>query len=133
MSDDVAHILTILAVERLGECLEFYRRAFPWELKVETPMYAEFLLPGGMRLGLYKREGFGRSAGGLPFQAPAGALLPTELYLRALDLEAAVARLESAGARRLPALAPRAWGDEVVYFADPAGNVLALARPLGGA
>lgn len=132
MPDDVAHILTILAVERLGECLEFYRRAFPWELRVETPVYAEFLLPGGMRLGLYQRERFGRSAGGLPFLAPGGALLPTELYLRALDLEAAIERLESAGARQLSALSPRAWGDEVVYFADPAGNILALARPLVG-
>ncbi len=129
---DVAHVLTILAVERLGECLDFYRRAFAWELTVETPVYAELLLPGGMRLGLYQREGFGRSAGALPHQAPAGALTPTELYLRAFDLEAAIERLRSAGARRLSPLAPRAWGDEVAYFADPAGNVLALARPLEG-
>ena len=30
----------------------------------------------------------------------------------------------------LPA-APRDWGDEAAYFADPDGNVLVVARPLG--
>ena len=133
MPEDVAHVLTILAVEDLPSSLDFYRRAFPWELTVEVPVYAEFTLPGGMRLGLYERESFGRNTGAAPISAPAGALLPTELYLHAAALEEAVARVEAAGARLLAPLAPRPWGDEVVYFADPSGNVLALARPLTNA
>jgi len=56
--------------------------------------------------------------------------LPTELYLHAVELEVALERLESAGAPVLSALAPRVWGDEVAYFADPSASVLALARPL---
>jgi len=39
--------------------------------------------------------------------------------------------LEAAGARLLSAAAPRDWGDEAAYFADPDGNVLVVARPVG--
>ncbi len=37
-------------------------------------------------------------------------------------------RAIAAGARELSPLAPRDWGDEAAYFADPDGNVLAVAR-----
>ena len=53
------------------------------------------------------------------------------LYLRVDDLPAAVDALEAAGARLLSAAAPRDWGDEAAYFADPDGNVLVVARPVG--
>jgi predicted enzyme related to lactoylglutathione lyase len=130
---DVAHVLTILAVDDLPTSVAFYRRAFSWELTVEVAVYAEFALPGGMRLGLYEREGFGRNTGAAPIAAPAGSLLPTELYFHAAALEETLGDLEAAGARLLSPLAPRPWGDEVAYFADPSGNVLALARPLTNA
>ncbi|HQY60126.1 MAG: VOC family protein [Myxococcales bacterium] len=127
----VRHTLTILAVERLAESVAFYRAAFAWPEAVETPVYVELALPGGQRLGLYEREAFGRNTGQVPARVPAGALSTTELYLHADDLEAAIAALEAAGARCLSPRAPRPWGDEAAYFADPSGNVLVVARALG--
>jgi uncharacterized glyoxalase superfamily protein PhnB len=50
------------------------------------------------------------------------------LYLYPDDLEAAIDRLVAAGARPLSSIALRDWGDEVAYFADPDGTVIALAR-----
>jgi uncharacterized glyoxalase superfamily protein PhnB len=88
-------------------------------------------MPGDQRLGLYERTAFGRNTGQAPGTTPDGALTGTELYFYPDDLRAAIARLEAAGARELSALAKRDWGDEAAYFADPDGNVLVVARPLG--
>lgn len=124
-----AHVLTILAVENLNASAAFYAAAFGWTATVETPVYVEFALPGGQRFGVYERHGFGRNVGQVPVKVGAGELAPTELYLVVDDPVAAIARVQSAGARELSPWAARPWGDEVAYFADPSGNVLALARP----
>lgn len=129
MNLGVRHVLTILAVERFREVVDFYKAAFSWEATVETPVYAEFALPGGQRIGIYEREGFARNTEQAPVAIGGGELAPTELYFHADDLGAAIARLAAAGARVLSPPALRGWGDEAAYFADPAGNVLVLARP----
>ena len=121
------HVLTILAVADLPRAVAFYRDAFGWEQMVDAAVYVEFRLPGGMALGLYERNGFGRNTGQVPAAVPPGALAGTELYLRTDDLAGAAARLEAAGARLLSPAAPRDWGDTVAYYADPDGNVLAIA------
>ena len=120
--------IVILAVADLPRALAFYRSSFGWPIDADTPVYVEFRLPAGMRLGLYRRDGFGRNVGATPHRVPTGELAATELYLYPADLEATGDRLVAAGARPLSPIAPRDWGDEVAYFADPDGNVLALAR-----
>jgi predicted enzyme related to lactoylglutathione lyase len=124
------HVLTILAVEDLRRAADFYVRAFGWPKSVETPVYVELSLPDGMRLGVYQREGFARNTGQSPLRAEDGAITSTELYLYADDPTHAAERLREAGARELSPMAPRAWGDEAAYFADPDGNVVVVARPL---
>ena len=66
-----------------------------------------------------------------PAQVGAGELAPVELYVYCDDLEAAISRIVDAGARTLSQRSERDWGDECAYFADPMGNVIVLARPLG--
>jgi predicted enzyme related to lactoylglutathione lyase len=120
--------LVILAVEDRTRALTFYREAFGWSLEVNAPTYAELALPGGLRLGLYDRRGFGKNFGHEPRST--GGVSCTELYVQVDDLDRADARLMQAGARLLDRCRPRDWGDEVAYYADPDGNVIALARPL---
>jgi len=123
------HILTILAVGDLDRSKAFYRRAFGWPLRVEVPVYAEFALPDGRGLGLYAKEGFAKNVGQVPTLATPERIGPTELYFHVDDLDAATRRLVAAGARLLSGRAPRDWGDEAAYYADPDGNVLVVARP----
>jgi predicted enzyme related to lactoylglutathione lyase len=120
--------LVILAVGDLAETVRFYRDAFGWATTVEVPVYVELELPKGMALGLYEREAFGRNTSQVPAPTPPGALAPVELYLSVDDLPGCVDRVRAAGGRLLSDPAPRDWGDEVAYFADPAGNVVAVAR-----
>ncbi len=122
-------ILTILAVDDLPRARAFYEQAFGWPARIEVPVFVEFELPDGRGLGVYQREAFAHNTQQLPPPVPAGEISGTELYFRVEDLPAAVARLERAGARLLSAAAPRPWGDEAAYFADPDGNVLVVARP----
>lgn len=124
------HLLTILAVTDLALAARFYREAFGFAPHVEVPVYVEFALPDGRGLGVYQRESFALNTGEMPAATPPGALSNTELYFHCPDLEASIQRIEAAGARKLSALAPRGWGDEAAYYADPEGNVLVLARPL---
>ena len=124
--------LVILAVRDLPQAVRFYRDALGCPQTVDVPVYVEFELPGGQRLGLYERRAFGLNTGQVPEETPKGALTGTELYFYPDDVLAAIFRLEWAGARKLSALAERGWGDEAAYFADPDGNVLVVARRLQG-
>jgi Rho-binding antiterminator len=122
-------ILIILAVSDLKRSARFYEQAFSWTRTVDAPVYLEYTLANGMRLGLYQRESFAVNTGVLPEVAGPGSITGSELYLRVADVEQAAIRLIDAGARVLSKPAPRDWGDEVAYVADPDGNVIALARP----
>lgn len=120
--------LVILAVTDLKRAVQFYRAAFGWRHTVDVPVYAEFELPNAQRVGVYERRAFAANTGATPHEVPPGELAPAELYFYCDDLPGAVARVMGAGARELSPAAARTWGDEVAYFADPDGNVLALAR-----
>ena len=123
------HVLTILAVDDLERAAGFYEQAFGWPRSVSVPVYVE-LDAAGMRLGLYLREGFAKNTGGeIPAARPPRGTSATEIYLHCDDLDDVIARLRAIGARVLSELAPRPWGDDAAYFADPEGNVVAVARP----
>lgn len=125
-----SHILTILAVKDLGVARTFYDAAFGWPARVDVPVYVELELPDGRGLGLYQREGFAHNTGQAPLVIPDGEITGTEIYLHCDDLALTMERLKRAGARELSPRAPRDWGDEAAYYADPDGNVLVVARPL---
>lgn len=125
----VHHVLTILAVADLERAVRFYCDGFGWLPRVETPVYVELGLPDGRGLGLYKRDGFARNTGQVPMAVPEGQTGGTEIYLHCDDLHTVIKHVEAAGARKLSELAPRDWGDEAAYYADPDGNVVVLARP----
>jgi len=125
----VRHVLTILAVADLEASVAFYRDAFGWPARVEVPVYVEFALPDGRGLGLYARDGFAANVGQVPALHAPDRIGGTELYLHVDDMDEATQRLEAAGATLLSPRAPRDWGDEAAYYADPDGNVVVVARP----
>lgn len=122
--------LVILAVHDVSRAARFYEDAFGWRTEVDVPVYREYALPAGMRLGLYRRDAFMKNIGERPvsLRAPEHTLA-TELYLLVDDLDAAATRLTELGARCLSPIAPRPWGDTAAYFEDPEGNVVVVARP----
>lgn len=127
----VAAMQVIFAVRDLARSVEFYERSFGWPRNewIDFTNYVELLTPGGQALGLYEREGFAETTGAEPMEVPEGRVAPAYLYVRVEDVEATVARIQAAGGRPLSPLADRAWGERAAWFADPDGNVVAVAEP----
>ena len=63
-------------------------------------------------------------------EAASDATSGVQVYLRCDDLPRVIARLHTAGARPLSKVRERDWGEEVAYFADPDGHVIAVARQM---
>ena len=121
---------TILAVGDLAYAVQFYHDVFGWPVQTRTETFVAFDLGANSCLGLYAREGYAKNVGRAPEALAYGSVSGTELYLLFDDPAPVLDRLKTRGARVLSAWAPRPWGDEAAYFADPDGNVLAIARRL---
>jgi catechol 2,3-dioxygenase-like lactoylglutathione lyase family enzyme len=121
----------IFAVTDLERSLAFYEQALGWPRneRIGYSNYVELLPTDGGALGLYARDGFAGTVGAEPFSVENGAVAPAYLYVRVDDVESSVARIEAAGGRPLSPLAPRRWGETAAWFADPDGNVIAVASP----
>jgi len=120
----------VLAVTDVDRAYALYRGVFGWDSHLGWPgEYEELVVTDEDRLGLYRRDGWAASAGAPPAELN-GQVSPAYLYVRVDDLDATIERLREAGARPLSERADRNWGDEAAYFADPDGNVVAVAARL---
>jgi len=119
-----------LAVADLGVSKRFYQEAFGWPIAFEQEnVIVQFTMPGGVGLALYTHGGFQSNTAASIAKPLPEQTSGTELYIHVSDLDAVIGKLESMSARLLSARAPRPWGDVAAYFADPDGNVLAVAQP----
>ena len=127
----VAAVQVIFAVSDLDRALGFYERAFGWPRneRIDYSNYVELLPPDGGALGLYDRDGCSGTVGARPADVPEGSVAPAYLYVRVDDVQETAARVEAAGGRPLSPLAPRSWGEQAAWYADPDGNVVAVAQP----
>jgi predicted enzyme related to lactoylglutathione lyase len=123
------HGLTILATDDLKSAATFYDQILGVDRQVNVPVYVEYLLEGGQRIGLYDGATFETQSGAALVPHPAGSNTRTELYFFVDDLAGAEKRLHDAGARLLSARRLRDWGDQAAYYQDPMGNVLVVAHP----
>lgn len=120
--------IVIFAVTDVRRAVAFYAAAFSATEIVTAPNYVELDLGGTTRLGLYERSGFGKNVGHVPAAPALGAVTGAELYFRVPSLSDAIAKLEATGARVLSPPEARPWGETAAYFADPDGNVIAVAQ-----
>ncbi len=125
-------IMTVLAVADLKHSARFYQEAFGWTVTLEVPVAVKLELPNGHELMLYQREAFGSNTNQLPETLAKSAISGTEFYIHVTDLRETIRLLKTLGARELSGRAQRPWGDEVAYYADLDGNVLAVAQPPAG-
>lgn len=116
MSNPVTHFEV---VGPNSEALQrFYYEAFGWQLKPAGPHYA-MAVPG---------DDHGIN-GGIGSPPEGGSASRVTFYVEVADLEAALAYVERLGGKRVldPVSVPD--GPTFALFADPAGNVVGIARP----
>jgi predicted enzyme related to lactoylglutathione lyase len=92
------------------------------------PRYVELIPPDGGALGLFERDGYAELVGAKPTEVSGDAVSPAYLYVRVEDVDAAADRIVAAGGRPLSPLATHSWGERAAWFADPDGNLVAIAR-----
>ncbi|HEY7794678.1 MAG TPA: VOC family protein [Gaiellaceae bacterium] len=122
----------VFAVGDLARSVAFYETVFGWPRneRIDFAEYVELHPDEGGTLGLCERPTYGRLVGADAVQTN-GDVSPAYLYVRLADPEAAAARIRDAGGRELAPFAARSWGEVAGWFADPDGNVVALARSQG--
>jgi predicted enzyme related to lactoylglutathione lyase len=122
-------VQVIFAVNDVTRSAAFYQGVFGWPRNelIDYREYVELHAPGGT-LGLCERDTYASLTQATPMTPENGDVSPAYLYVRVPDVREAVAKREEAGARPLAPLAPRSWGDEAAWFADPDGNVVAVAQ-----
>ena len=118
----------VLAVGEIGRSVDFYERAFG---RARADRLRELRRVPAARRRLRRlvrvrwvRPGCRRELGA----DPGGRVAPAYVYVRVNDVAAAVARVEAAGGRPLSPLASHSWGEDAAWFADPDGNVIAVAQ-----
>jgi catechol 2,3-dioxygenase-like lactoylglutathione lyase family enzyme len=128
------HVIT-LAVADLGRALAFYRDG----LGLESPGVigtefvgddthpagdaAMFQLEGGLILALYPRTELAKDAG-IPLDSPASSEFSIgHAVASKADVDALLARAQSAGATLTGSAAERPWGIYCGYFRDPDGHL----------
>ena len=119
----------IFAVDDLERSLDFYERAFDWPRNelIDYDEYVELHTEDGGTLGLFRRDGYAKTVGAEAAATPDDRVAPAYVYVRVPDVAAATARIEAAGGRPLSPLRERSWGETAAWFADPDGNVVAVA------
>jgi predicted enzyme related to lactoylglutathione lyase len=119
----------IFAVSDVGRSAAFYASVFDWPRneRIDYPEYVELCGPSGT-LGLCERQTYARLTQASPMTPQNGDVSPAYLYVRVPDVRTTIARLGEAGARPLAPLTLRSWGEEAAWFADPDGNVVAVAQ-----
>lgn len=123
-------IMTVLAVENLKRARDFYKEVFNFEIEIDVPVAVQFKLPNGHDLMLYQKENFAENTGKMTESVSKGKTSGTELYFHVSDIESITIKLEQLGANKLSSLAIKPWGDEVAYYSDFDGNVLAIGKKI---
>lgn len=122
---------TILYVENVRQSLDFFRRAFGFEVGFlhDGGDYGE-LTTGATKLAFSSRQ-LMASLGKVP--APADPAAPTfEIAFETDDVAAALGRAVEAGAVLVQKVRQEPWGQTTAYVADPDGYLIEICSPVAG-
>ena len=119
----------ILYVSDQGRARNFYASVFVTDPTLDEPGMTMFTLPDGAVLGLMPEDGIARIfQDAVPHPAQGAGIPRCEIYVEVDAPETFLARAVQHGATPISSVAPRPWGEEAGYCADPDGHVLAFAR-----
>ncbi len=120
---------TILYVQDQDLSTQFYQKLLQKNANLYVPGMTEFQLHDFFTLGLMPSRGIAKLLGSaIDIRPEAKNYARCELYLLVEDVQSAFQHACHCGAELLSPCLPRDWGDEVCYFADPDGHIIAFAQ-----
>ena len=121
----------ILYVKDQQKSTDFYSKLFQMKPVLNVPGMTEFQLAENCKLGIMPNSGIRKILQDKTPDPAAGNGIPRcELYLYAEDLEAEFENALNCGAELISPIENRDWGDQVCYFADADGHIIAFAKPI---
>ena len=121
-------VIVIFAVSDVEASSRLYSEVFGFAIEVKSPNYHELRMSRAAALGLYQRDAFPKNFEGRLGTHSPGEAQPAELYVRVADAPATVDALQRRGLVLQSSLSMRPWGENVAYFLDPDGFVVAVAQ-----
>lgn len=118
----------ILYVKDQGASESFYSKILDKKPVLSVPGMTEFLLADHVKLGLMPEKGIAEIIHpSLPHPETGNGIPRCELYLHTENVRDKYEKIKSYGIKIVDELKPRDWGDDVFYFSDSDGNVIAFA------
>lgn len=119
----------ILYVSDQVKSRDFYSYLLDKKPVLDVPGMTEFLLAHNVKLGLMPEKGIAKIiCDKMPNPELGNGIPRCELYLKVENAQNYILRSEKLNANLISPLQDRDWGDKVGYFADPDGNVIAIAE-----
>lgn len=127
----ISKIEIILFVQDQEQSTEFYTKLFRKDPDLNVPGMTEFILSENCKLGLMPNTGIAKILSDQMPHPKEGAGIPRcELYLTVENIEQEFENALKIGAKLISGIAERNWGDQVCYFTDLDGHVIAFASPI---
>ena len=122
-------IETILYVKNQTLSTEFYQNLFRKTADLNVPGMTEFILAENCKLGLMPNDGIAKIiAYQLPHPDSGNGVPRCELYFHVENIELEFDNAINSGAKLISPIEDRNWGDQVCYFADLDGHIIALEK-----
>ena len=122
-------IETILYVKNQTLSTEFYQNLFRKTADLNVPGMTEFILAENCKLGLMPNDGIAKIiAYQLPHPDSGNGVPRCELYFHVENIELEFDNAMQSGAKLISPIEDRNWGDQVCYFADLDGHIIAFAK-----
>ncbi len=125
----IRFVETILYVSDQQASTKFYTQLFRQNPDLNVPGMTEFNFFDNFRLGLMPNDGIVRILKDKTAHPSTGNGIPRcELYFLVDDIEFEYYNALECGAELISPIEERNWGDNVCYFADPDGHIIAFAE-----
>jgi uncharacterized glyoxalase superfamily protein PhnB len=122
-------IETILYVKNQALSTAFYEKIFRKTADLNVPGMTEFIIAENCKLGLMPNEGIAKIIGdALPHPDHGNGIPRCELYFYVENIQLEFDNAIQSGAKLISPIEGRNWGDQVCYFADLDGHVIAFAK-----
>ena len=107
----------------------FYTSVFNNDPVLDVPGMIEFQLSDQCKLGIMPEKGIAKILKDkTPHPSKGNGIPRCEIYLFVENIQSYIDRTVKAGGKLISPLSNRDWGDNVCYFSDPDGHILALAE-----
>lgn len=119
----------ILYVDDQEVSSSFYEKIFRRKPDLNVPGMTEFILSENCKMGLMPNKGIAKILADKVPHPDSGRGIPRcELYLYVDNIQDEFDNAVECGAKLISPIAEMNWGDNVCYFSDPDGHILAFAE-----